>query len=114
MLIPDLACVGLSDELGVDHWGLKIVKLVAFPDLIPSFHKSVSHPMKQTLLDTHSTNPHLPQSSQSKSDFASPFKPYNSGDDSDSVSSSSEDDGYFSYSPGSVILSWSQTLISLL
>ena len=94
MLIPDLACVGLSDELGVDHWGLKIVKLVAFPDLIPSFHKSIPHPMKQASLDTHLTNRHLPQSSHS--DFPSP---YNSGDDSDSPSSSSEDDGYFSYSP---------------
>ena len=95
MLIPDLACVGLSDELGVDHWGLKIVKLVAFPDLIPSFHKS--SPQKGSL-DTHLNNPHLPESSHS--DFTSPSISYNSGDDSDSVvSSSSEDDGYFSYSP---------------
>ena len=95
MLIPDLACVGLSDELGVDHWGLKIVKLVAFPDLIPSFNKS--SPQKNSL-DTHLDNPHLPQSSHS--DFTSPSVSYNSGDDSDSVvSSSSEDDGYFSYSP---------------
>ncbi|KAJ3568937.1 hypothetical protein NP233_g5388 [Leucocoprinus birnbaumii] len=39
ILDPDLACVGLSDELGVDHWGLKIVKLVAFPELIPSSRK---------------------------------------------------------------------------
>jgi hypothetical protein len=97
ILIPDLACVGLSDELGVDHWGLKIVKLVAFPDLIPSFHKSIPQPMKQASLDTHLTNPHLPQSSHS--DFDSPSISYNSGDDSDSVSSSNEDDGYFSYSP---------------
>lgn len=36
ILSPDLACVGLSEEFGVDHWGLKIVKLVAFPDLIPT------------------------------------------------------------------------------
>ncbi|KAF8897818.1 hypothetical protein BD779DRAFT_1492598 [Infundibulicybe gibba] len=35
VLHTDLTCVGLSDELGIDHWGLKIVKLVAFPDLIP-------------------------------------------------------------------------------
>ena len=96
MLIPDLACVGLSDELGVDHWGLKIVKLVAFPDLIPSFHKIIPQHVKQASLDTHLTNPHLPQSSHSN--FDSPSISYNSGD-SDSVSSSSEDDGYFSYSP---------------
>lgn len=36
ILQPDLACVGLSNDLGVDQWGLKIVKLVAFPELIPS------------------------------------------------------------------------------
>ena len=98
MLIPDLACVGLSEELGVDHWGLKIDKLVAFPDLIPSFHKSTPHLMKQASVDIHLNNPHLPQSSHS--DFTSPSISYISCDDSDSVaSSSSEDDGYFSYSP---------------
>ena len=96
MLIPDLACVGLSDELGVDHWGLKIVKLVAFPDLISSFHKSSS---QQASFDTHLNNSHLPQTSHS--DFTSPSISYVSVDDSDSVvsSSSGEDDGYFSYSP---------------
>jgi len=36
ILESDLACVGLSNELGVDQWGLKIVKLVALPELIPS------------------------------------------------------------------------------
>ncbi|KAJ7490335.1 hypothetical protein B0H11DRAFT_2278072 [Mycena galericulata] len=34
ILAPDLACVGLADD-AADHWALKIVKLVAFPDLIP-------------------------------------------------------------------------------
>ena len=33
LLSADLACVGLSDD-HVDRWALKIVKLVAFPDLI--------------------------------------------------------------------------------
>ncbi|KAJ7232206.1 hypothetical protein B0H12DRAFT_1239696 [Mycena haematopus] len=33
-LAPDLACVGLADS-AADHWALKIVKLIAFPDLIP-------------------------------------------------------------------------------
>ncbi|KAJ6515640.1 hypothetical protein C8R45DRAFT_957192 [Mycena sanguinolenta] len=33
-LAPDLACVGLADD-AADHWALKIVKLIAFPDLIP-------------------------------------------------------------------------------
>ncbi|KAJ7653494.1 hypothetical protein B0H17DRAFT_1214669 [Mycena rosella] len=34
VLAPDLACVGLADD-AADHWALKIVKLIAFPDLIP-------------------------------------------------------------------------------
>lgn len=33
VLDPDLTCIGLSDD-SVDMWGLKIVKLVAFPDLV--------------------------------------------------------------------------------
>ncbi|KAJ7682552.1 hypothetical protein DFH06DRAFT_297680 [Mycena polygramma] len=34
VLAADLACVGLADD-EADHWALKIVKLIAFPDLIP-------------------------------------------------------------------------------
>ncbi|KAJ6538568.1 hypothetical protein DFH09DRAFT_1177246 [Mycena vulgaris] len=34
VLAPDLACVGLADD-AADHWALKIIKLIAFPDLIP-------------------------------------------------------------------------------
>ncbi|THG96278.1 hypothetical protein EW026_g5527 [Hermanssonia centrifuga] len=34
ILEPDLTCIGLSDE-NAELWGLKIVKLVAFPDLVP-------------------------------------------------------------------------------
>ena len=93
MLIPDLACVGLSDELGVDHWGLKIVKLVAFPELIPSFHKSTSHPVTESSPEAHLINPHLSHS----------FRSSMFGDgDSDSDSSSGGDDGYFSHSPENV------------
>ena len=33
VLSPDITCVGLSDD-SADTWGLKIVKLVAFPELI--------------------------------------------------------------------------------
>ncbi|CDO73736.1 hypothetical protein BN946_scf185015.g64 [Trametes cinnabarina] len=33
VLSPDMTCVGLSDD-SADTWGLKIVKLVAFPELI--------------------------------------------------------------------------------
>ncbi|THV08290.1 hypothetical protein K435DRAFT_641891 [Dendrothele bispora CBS 962.96] len=34
ILPPDLTCVGLEDG-SVEHWSSKIIKLVAFPDLIP-------------------------------------------------------------------------------
>ncbi|KAI0346843.1 hypothetical protein BDW22DRAFT_1424955 [Trametopsis cervina] len=34
VLDPDLTCIGLSDD-NADVWGLKIIKLVAYPDLIP-------------------------------------------------------------------------------
>ncbi len=34
MLSPDLACVGLSDDLGIDHWGLKLSS--SLPSLISS------------------------------------------------------------------------------
>ncbi|KAJ7068550.1 hypothetical protein C8F01DRAFT_1118523 [Mycena amicta] len=45
VLAPDLACVGLADD-AVEQWQLKIVKLLAFPDLIPlpSRAPSLSHP----------------------------------------------------------------------
>lgn len=33
VLPPDITCVGLSDD-NADSWGLKVVKLVAFPELI--------------------------------------------------------------------------------
>lgn len=33
VLDPDLTCIGLSDD-NADVWGLKIIKLVAYPDLI--------------------------------------------------------------------------------
>ena len=96
MLLPDLACVGLSDEFGIDHWGLKIVKLVAFPDLIPFFHTSTS-PTTEASLDAD-LSPYLLQ--PSSSDFTSPSIFHTSGNgDSGSDSSSSEDDGYFSHSP---------------
>lgn len=98
ILLPDLACVGLSDELGVDHWGLKIVKLVAFPDLIPSFHMSTPHPITNYSFDADLTTPDLIQ--PSRPDFTSASIYLTSSDgESDSDSSLGEDDGYFSHSP---------------
>lgn len=89
ILQPDLACVGLSEDLGVDYWGLKLVKLVAFPDLIPS-HASTSK-VRNGLDTTHLfETPVVDLSSVSL---------FNSDASS---SSSSEDDGYFSHSPQNV------------
>ncbi|OAX44030.1 hypothetical protein K503DRAFT_679751 [Rhizopogon vinicolor AM-OR11-026] len=79
ILSPNLACVGLSDD-NVDTWGLKIVKLVAFPELIP-----VHTPQPHKFYGTHAVpssrgNTHTP-------------------DSSDSFSSSEDEEGYFSHSP---------------
>ncbi|TFK22318.1 hypothetical protein FA15DRAFT_596298 [Coprinopsis marcescibilis] len=99
ILEPDLACVGLSDEFGVDHWGLKIVKLVAFPDLIPP----TGSPPRSRLASQNSslTDCSQPPSRSSLYEASSPTslkmsRPFTT---STSSSSSSEDDGYFSYSP---------------
>ncbi|KAJ3493962.1 hypothetical protein NLJ89_g10905 [Agrocybe chaxingu] len=91
VLEPDLACVGLSDEIGVDHWGLKIVKLVAFPDLIPPSPRVTSdspYPDSSPVVDLTATSLFLSHRSAS--------------DDTSSCSSSSDDDGYFSHSPQNV------------
>ncbi|KAJ3529497.1 hypothetical protein NMY22_g8974 [Coprinellus aureogranulatus] len=75
VLSPDLACVGLSDEFGVDHWGLKIMKLVAFPDLIPG-----TAPSSQNSSNTDCSSPissddgyfsHSPQSTSPSSGYPS-------------------------------------------
>ncbi|KAF5321680.1 hypothetical protein D9619_000617 [Psilocybe cf. subviscida] len=97
ILPPDLACVGLSDEFGVDHWGLKIVKLVAFPDLIgpqsttPSSSSTKSVPATYSRSRSPSSSSYA--SSSSSSDYAS----------CDSVSSSAsvfeDEDRYFDESP---------------
>jgi hypothetical protein len=81
ILSPNLACVGLSDD-NVDAWGLKIVKLVAFPELIPV---KQHNPRPRKSYDTH------PPSSRHNEQTS---------DSSESFSSSSEDEeGYFSHSP---------------
>ena len=93
MLSPDLACVGLSDEFGVDHWGLKIVKLVAYPDLIlPTKSRSEDSSLRSTppVLD----KPMLPDlfpSFYAMTPSLSPSSPL----------SELNDDGYFSHSPQS-------------
>lgn len=92
LLPSDFACVGLSDEFGVDHWGLKIVKLVAFPDLIPSANIP-PHPIPSFLhISPITSSPMFEHPSAIDS------RTYSS---SSSSSSSNEEDGYFSHSPQS-------------
>lgn len=91
ILPPNLACVGLSDD-NVDTWGLKIVKLVAFPELIP-VKEHTSRSRNSQSYDTHTShNSSIPPSSRGNTQTS---------DSSDSFSSSSDEDeeGYFSHSP---------------
>ncbi|RDB19815.1 hypothetical protein Hypma_012787 [Hypsizygus marmoreus] len=99
LLPSDLACVGLSDELGADHWGLKIVKLVAFPELI-------SPPSSARTSNTSSsTRPFLPSRNPSTPifEFSPEVNPMvrRQSFSSTASSSSGEDDGYLSHSPQS-------------
>jgi hypothetical protein len=98
ILHPDLACVGWSDELAVDSWGLKIIKLVAFPDLIPLSPQRPSSPRPPYL------EPFAPVSVS----HGRPL-PLTS---SSSSSSASEDDGYFSHSPQNVSVTSLDSLAS--
>ncbi|KAH6915112.1 hypothetical protein BKA70DRAFT_1368898 [Coprinopsis sp. MPI-PUGE-AT-0042] len=97
ILEPDLACVGLSDDFGVDHWGLKIVKLVAFPDMIsrpsssgnPPRASEATSPINLSPTRSPVASPHELRSLASPK-RARPFTP---------PSSESDDDGYYSHSP---------------
>lgn len=93
LLPSDLACVGLSDDPGVDHWGLKIVKLVAFPELISS---SV---FPRSALAT--TSPYTEKHSSLLFDLtpAVPFQNSSPKSSGSSLLSEDADDGYFSHSP---------------
>ncbi|KAF8686928.1 hypothetical protein AX14_003755 [Amanita brunnescens Koide BX004] len=93
MLSPDLACVGLSDEFGVDHWGLKIVKLVAYPDLIlPTKPRSSDSSLRSTPRSPILGKPALP-------DLFPPFSAMTPSLSPSSPLSEADDDGYFSHSP---------------
>ncbi|KAG7097287.1 hypothetical protein E1B28_004652 [Marasmius oreades] len=86
LLDSDLTCVGLSDD-SVDNWSSKIIKLVAFPDLIPS-------PPRDRKIEERTPMAFTPrprrESTQSLSDHSSP--PTSDEEDHDEV-------GYFSSSP---------------
>lgn len=102
ILSPDLACVGLSDDLGIDHWGLKIIKLIAFPDLIPTPHSTITQP--SSTLKKSVTIPIPSSRSPPALDLflGNEFlvKDYSSSENSSPTSS--DEDGYFSHSPQSV------------
>ncbi|KAJ3769960.1 hypothetical protein FB446DRAFT_705812 [Lentinula raphanica] len=108
ILNPDLACVGLSDE-HVDHWSLKIIKLIAFPDLIPS---SKSYPSQFTMhnkplygvMDT----PPLRQYPRARSNSSDSSLKYESSS-SFSDDGNDEEEGYFSHSPTGVSTNQSTT-----
>ena len=97
LLPSDFACVGLSDEFGVDHWGLKIVKLVAFPDLI----SSAKIPRRSIPSDPSPPSPII--TTPPPEPFEPPFPVAHSHSYSRSSSSSSfnDEEGYFSDSPQS-------------
>ena len=95
ILPSKLACVGLDDE-SVDSWSLKVVKLVAFPDLIPV---KESHLLRRS----RSTNGTKVTINKKLSETTIPsFLSWarRDSDFTDSISSSSEEDeGYLSHSP---------------
>lgn len=98
ILHPDLACVGLSEEFGVDHWGLKIIKLVAFPDLI-STPSTSSNPYSSPKAPKMSSQLHYAEKRKSS---IPDFSPSPTSSCSSSISTNEDDDGYFSHSPQSI------------
>ena len=104
VLTPDLACVGLSDD-NVENWSLKIIKLVAFPELIPSANIFRSEPTELEVWDAGDLTAH--SVSESQHPLFEPFTTISTPPDrghreispSSSSSSSSVEDGYFSHSP---------------
>ena len=94
LLDPDLACVGLSDEFGVDHWGLKIIKLVFTPELISGNSSAKACPKASRSNGSETSSDVSPTSLFPTRIY------YRSG--SSSSFSSEDDDGYFSHSPQNV------------
>ncbi|KAK7676910.1 hypothetical protein QCA50_020166 [Cerrena zonata] len=52
ILNPDLTCIGLADE-SADMWTLKIMKLVAFPDMIPGVAASGTNSRSHSMPSPH-------------------------------------------------------------
>jgi hypothetical protein len=103
VLIPDLACVGLSDD-NVENWSLKILKLVAFPELIPAANIPRSETTGQEDWYAGFSTAHSVAGGQHP--LFEPFTTISTPPDRgrreispSSSSSSSGEDGYFSHSP---------------
>ncbi|KIO12577.1 hypothetical protein M404DRAFT_19359 [Pisolithus tinctorius Marx 270] len=100
ILSTDLACVGLSDE-NMDNWALKIVKLVAFSDLIPL--SSSSH-LRHRGFSAYNGVVKIPSRKRPESaqihTFSSRSRAGSHSTETTATSSSNEaDDGYVSHSP---------------
>ncbi|KAI6047522.1 hypothetical protein EDC04DRAFT_2864577 [Pisolithus marmoratus] len=94
ILSTELACVGLSDE-NMDNWALKIVKLVAFPDLIPL--SSSSH-LRHRHLSGRNAATKIPSETSTQIHWRSRAGSH-STETTTSSSSDGTDDGYVSHSP---------------
>lgn len=98
ILSSKLACVGLAED-SVDSWSLKVVKLVAFPDLIPVKEKG-SHLLHRSGCNYATTKVSTSKKFDKITIPSLLSWPRRGSDSTDSVSSSSEDDeGYLSHSP---------------
>ncbi|KAF7981674.1 hypothetical protein HWV62_32220 [Athelia sp. TMB] len=104
ILTPDLACVGLSDEHS-ETWSIKIVKLVAFPELIlPSPASDSSRSQSREWYAPREVQP--VSETQPENPLFEPFATISTPPDRgrreaspSSSTSSSDEDGYFSHSP---------------
>ncbi|KAI0322448.1 hypothetical protein OF83DRAFT_1093360 [Amylostereum chailletii] len=113
ILTPDVTCIGLADD-AADVWALKIVKLIAYPELIISDHhhaRRTSAPIWErpgsgifslgscfSSPNSHRRHSPSPHSISPTTLSIQPSEAQGSSPPS-SPSSSSEEDGYFSASP---------------
>ncbi|KAE9409960.1 hypothetical protein BT96DRAFT_953241 [Gymnopus androsaceus JB14] len=100
ILTPDLTCVGLSDE-HVDQWSLKIIKLIAFPDLVPSSKRVTLKATPQSKPFFNALTPssvHYPRFRSSSDDSSLMYESSSSSSDAEN----DDEDGYFSHSPTSL------------
>lgn len=96
ILPSKLACVGLADD-SVDSWSLKVVKLVAFPELIPT---KGSHLLRGPGCNYRTTRVSTNEGLGEVTIPSFLCWPRRGSDSTDSVSSSNEgDEGYLSHSP---------------